>query len=102
MSALDHWQIARARKERLNQGLLTLSSWAASRAAGDHDEDTTLSMLKRKVAELHDAVDRAGWLAEALLRTMGTWDDATESERDAACAEKCRDKAAADGGWGNI
>jgi hypothetical protein len=93
MSALGHWQFGSARKERLNQGLLTLSSWAAGRAAGDHDEDTTLSMLKRKVAELHDAVDRAGWLAST---------KADESERDAACAEKCRDKAAADGGWGNI
>jgi hypothetical protein len=27
---------------------------------------------------------------------------ADERSRDAECAEKCRDKAAADGGWGNI
>jgi hypothetical protein len=27
---------------------------------------------------------------------------ADERARDAACAEKCRDKAQADGGWGNI
>ena len=27
---------------------------------------------------------------------------ADERARDAECAEKCRDKAAADGGWGNI
>jgi geranylgeranyl pyrophosphate synthase len=73
MSALGHWHIARARKERLNQGLLTLFSWAAGRAAGDHDEDTTLSMLKRKTAELCDAVDRAGWLAST---------KADESERE--------------------
>jgi|688.fasta_scaffold01478_38 hypothetical protein len=50
-----------ARKERLNRGLLTLSSWASSRTIGNHDEDTTLSMLKRKITELCDAVDRAGW-----------------------------------------
>jgi len=27
---------------------------------------------------------------------------ADDRARDAECAEKCRDKAAADGGWGNI
>jgi hypothetical protein len=27
---------------------------------------------------------------------------ADERARDEACAEKCRDKAAADGGWANI
>jgi len=27
---------------------------------------------------------------------------ANERAKDAACAEKCRDKAAADGGWANI
>ena len=27
---------------------------------------------------------------------------ADERARDAECAEKCRDKASADGGWGNI
>ena len=54
-----------ARKERLNLGLRTLGSWAGSRAMGDHDDETTLAMLERKVAELRSAVNKAGWEALA-------------------------------------
>ena len=50
-----------ARKERLNRGLRTLASWAQSRAMGDHDDETTLTMLERKTAELRAAVNKAGW-----------------------------------------
>lgn len=45
-----------ARKERLNRGLRTLASWAQSRAMGEHDDETTLTMLERKTAELRAAV----------------------------------------------
>lgn len=54
-----------ARKERLRQGLLTLASWAQSRANGEHDDETTLTMLERKAAELRSAVNKAGWAAIA-------------------------------------
>ena len=56
--------------------------------------------------------------AEELRATVATWEVergilvrelerlremvADERAKDAACAEKCRDKAAADGGWANI
>lgn len=55
--------IAKARQNRLNQGLLTLSDWTSARAQKNHNEQTSLSILKRKVAELEDAVNRAGWAA---------------------------------------
>ena len=47
-------------RTRLNQGLLTLSSWCQSRASFDHDIDTTLTMLIRKANELREAVKKAG------------------------------------------
>ena len=50
-----------ARKERLNRGLRTLASWAQSRAMGEHDDETTLTMLERKTMELRAAVNKAGW-----------------------------------------
>ena len=58
-----NWRVActTARKERLNLGLRTLASWAQSRAMGEHDDETTLTMLERKTAELRSAVNKAGW-----------------------------------------
>jgi hypothetical protein len=53
--------IERARIERLNRGLLTLASWCRSRTMFPHDEMTTQTMLRKKVEELVNAVDRAGW-----------------------------------------
>jgi hypothetical protein len=50
-----------ARKERLNHGLRVLASWAQSRAMGEHDVETTLTLLERKVANLRAAVNKAGW-----------------------------------------
>ena len=38
----------------------------------------------------------------ALRRQRAAQDALIESLRDEACRESCRDKAAADGGWGNI
>jgi len=54
-------EINNARKQRLNEGLRTLSEWCAARAAGDHDLDTTLTMLEKKASTLRGKVDAAGW-----------------------------------------
>jgi hypothetical protein len=56
--------IETARRNRLNQGLLALASWCRSRAAGDHDIETTLTMLKSKAGALPWRVVKAG--ADAL------------------------------------
>lgn len=50
---------AKLERQRLNEGLLTLSLWCFMRAQGQHDIATTLSMLERKSNELRDAVKRA-------------------------------------------
>jgi hypothetical protein len=63
---------ATARKERLNRGLRTLASWAQSRAMGEHDDETTLTMLERKAAELRDAVNKAGWDAVAAAHSTNS------------------------------
>lgn len=60
-----------ARKARLNQGLLSLASWAQSRATAEHNDDTTLTMLEKKVAEIKSAVNKAGWDAIAASHEMG-------------------------------
>lgn len=62
-SGLANWRDActAARKERLNRGLLTLASWAQIRATGEHDDETSLTMLERKTTELRAAVNKAGW-----------------------------------------
>jgi len=52
-----------ARINRLNNGLKTLASWCHSRAILRHDEQTTMTMLFRKVSDLSLAVDKAGWRA---------------------------------------
>lgn len=52
--------IETARTERLKLGLHNLAAWCHARAEGEHDNETTLTMLKRKAAELEDAVNRAG------------------------------------------
>jgi hypothetical protein len=56
--------IKAARRERLNQGLLALASWCQSRAVGDHDIETTLTMLREKAEKLPWRVAKAG--ADAL------------------------------------
>jgi hypothetical protein len=47
------------RRARLNQRLINLGIWAQRRVRGDHDVDTTLTLLDRKIAETHAAVGRA-------------------------------------------
>lgn len=78
----------KARKARLNQGLLTLASWAQSRATGEHDEGTTLTMLARKVGDLNQAVQKAGWHAveqheeaRARARRAEEWRARNKAER---------------------
>jgi hypothetical protein len=44
------------RRARLNQCLINLGIWAHRRVRGNHDVDTTLTMLDRKIAEIHAAV----------------------------------------------
>ena len=57
----DRQIIADAHRERLNHGLRTLASWCQSRAMLDHDTETTLTMLERKVGELRGKMMKAGW-----------------------------------------
>jgi hypothetical protein len=52
-----------ARRNRLNEGLRTLSEWCAKRAEGDYDDYTTITILLRKVNELPNQIDKAGWRA---------------------------------------
>jgi hypothetical protein len=55
--------ISEARRTRLKQALVALAKWASARAEGDHDTETTITMLKRRASEIQDQVDRAGWAA---------------------------------------
>jgi hypothetical protein len=52
-----------ARRNRLNEGLHTLSQWCAKRAEGEYDDDTTMTMLLKKVNELPHQINQAGWMA---------------------------------------
>lgn len=45
-----------AKKDRLNAGLRSLAEWCIARADGEHDTDTTLTMLERKANVLRDRV----------------------------------------------
>ena len=56
-------QINEARKLRLRQALKALANWAEARSDGNHNTETTLTMLERRVSEIKDQVDRAGWVA---------------------------------------
>lgn len=49
-----------ARKLMLAEKLTHLSTWCQARIRGDHDPDTTLTMLTRKVEEIRSATWRAG------------------------------------------
>jgi len=57
----DMVPIYAARKAELNRRLLVLAEWAVKRATGDHDGDTTLTMLKKRIDEIESGVNRAGW-----------------------------------------
>lgn len=52
-----------ARVTRMNQGLETISEWSRNRAASDHNPDTTITMLTRKVQELDERSMSAGYRA---------------------------------------
>jgi len=55
--------ISDARRFRLKQALLALAVWAEARAGGNHNTETTISMLEHRIAQIRDQVDRAGWAA---------------------------------------
>ncbi len=54
-------EIQSAKKDRLNEGLRSLARWCADRSNGDHDTDTTLTMLEKKATALRGRVIAAGW-----------------------------------------
>ena len=55
--------IAKARREKLWECLGTIQAWVSKRALWEHNTETTLTMLARKVQETIDSVDKAGWRA---------------------------------------
>ncbi len=59
---LNH-DIKLARKIALKHQLAILSDWAQNRANGDFNERTTLTVLKRKLVEIEDKVNKAGYAA---------------------------------------
>jgi hypothetical protein len=63
MSNEQYTVLYTARRNRLNEGLCTISDWCAKRAEGNYDDSTTITMLLRKVNELPHQVDKAGWRA---------------------------------------
>jgi len=89
--------------------------------AWDDEEDAvqlTWHGWKRVSDSMAASIVRLECENEELRATVATWEVergilvrelerlremvADERAKDAACAEKCRDKAAADGGWANI
>jgi len=50
-----------ARNRNLSDRLASLSEWCKSRSEGIHDTETTLTMLKKKVADIERRVNQAGW-----------------------------------------
>lgn len=46
-------------KEYLKKRLKTLAAWCSTRADGDHDTETTLSLLRRKVTQTEDGANKA-------------------------------------------
>lgn len=55
--------LAAARAAELERRLKTLATWATARAMGNHDTETTLTMLEKRVGEIAHGVNRAGWRA---------------------------------------
>lgn len=53
-----------ARRRRLSADLRALGKWCLSRADGDHNEETTLSMLERRAGNLRRRCMEAGWRAQ--------------------------------------
>ena len=57
----DDQIIDEAQKRRLNEGLQSLAAWCLARASGEHDTETTLTMLERKAGNLRGKMMKAGW-----------------------------------------
>lgn len=60
--SLDQHILA-TRDAKLNEALTSFGNWCLSRAAGDHDQYTTLTMLKRRATDIENSVNKAGWRA---------------------------------------
>jgi hypothetical protein len=54
-----------AHRECLSRELEGLGAWCLSRAQGQHDVQTTLTLLERKTARVRERLLRAGWKALA-------------------------------------
>lgn len=63
--------IRAAKKQRLNEGLSTLARWCDARVLGDHEDETTLTMLEKKATALRGRVISAGWVE--IERRNGGW-----------------------------
>jgi hypothetical protein len=61
-----------------------------------------VAMLKQGMLLLAEERDEARDTVLKLRRERAAQDAVIATYRDEACRESCRDKAAADGGWGNI
>lgn len=60
-SALAGGSVIRAaREEAMRLGLVALARWLRARVQADHDEKTTMTMLSRKVCDIHARVRKAG------------------------------------------
>jgi hypothetical protein len=67
--------------------------------------DTACASIVRAECEADELRAEVALLKQGMVMLAEERDKAratVEGLRDAACAEKCRDKAAADGGWANI
>jgi hypothetical protein len=87
-------EVALAEAERIEMAKM-LRSEREMHAACQNERDDARDLLERK------------WQAEdaPLIKMMQERDEARatiESLRDQLCADKCRDKSQADGGWANI
>lgn len=63
---------------------------------------TAEDSLAASNVQLHYALDEANARVAVLEEEQKILQRTIESLRDQLCADKCRDKAAADGGWANI
>ena len=60
---MNNAKIYAARKARLNRDLVIIGNWCIKRAEGNHDQDTTMTMLTKKLIKLQSDINKAGWAA---------------------------------------
>ena len=61
MKSPEYNAITKARRTALDKELKSLGEWCLERGLNEHDTDTTITMLNRKIAMLKNAVNSAGW-----------------------------------------